>query len=544
MSRPRSRLARLESLYDLKRWGELLAAARRLLADDAEDSMVWGYVGVALIELNEDHEALEALEKACSFDPTNAWAFRTRSMCLQGLDRLDEALKVGEIALELAPEDPHSHIRVSRLARLTGNRARAWSAAERARELAPEEVRVWQNLGWNASKEHRWADALAHLENGLSLEPNNAALHESTGDALKYLDRRTDAADHYRRAVAINPRAASAYVELSQLYFEDGREEEAFDVLRRLAVASPNDSHVRYRLPDKLLMYDRNDEALATAKKAIDALPRDPDMWCMLARCEERAGDLEAAEASCARAIELSPTSAYALRMHALRLRELGRHNEALGRAREALAAERGEPMNGLVVATMLLATGARDAALAQVEAVMKEHPEVGYVWADLTRMALALGDAARARTAVEELLRRRPKILRNWNLAMRAAWHAGDLAYLRELRAGIAALPAERSRFGIRLLEEARIQCDVFEALLEERFEDARTAIARGLEGASRVDEFGCAMACALGIVHHRLGDAAEAARIRARGEVGPHRTKRCRDADCPDGALLDRRA
>jgi len=164
----------------------------------------------------------------------------------------------------------------------------------------------------------------------------------------------------------------------------------------------------------------------------------------------------------------------------------------------------------------------------------------VGWIWADVAQAALAKSDAPRAQAAAREVVKRRPKILRWWNLAVRVAWHVGDPAFLRELRSGIDALPAERARFGRRLLDEAKLQCDAFAAMQESRWDDAERILRQGLEDASRDDDFACTMVSALGEVLAARGDRDEAARLLAGGGVGPHGTKRCDHPDCADVARL----
>jgi tetratricopeptide (TPR) repeat protein len=532
----------LTTLSSLKRWGDLKEAAKRVLATDPESAEGWTYLGMALFEQGEREAAVPVLEKACVLGHDRPWAYRMLSLSLQSLRRLDEAKVAAERAIELAPEDAMNHVRVSRLARLTGDTERAWEAAHRARELESTEAETWQNLGWNAAKEFRWSDAREYFEGALKLTPDKSAVHEQLGEVLKELGERERALEHFRRAVATDARRTGPYLELSQLMFEDGLEDEAFAVLHRARDAAPRDASVLYRIGEKCLMYDRNEEAHDAAQSAIDAVPRDPDLWNLLARCQERLGNLVGAEQSCARALELSPKSAFALRVHALSLSALGRHEEALARAREAVGAAGGEPVDTTTVATMLRRLGRYDEAAQTLAALLAKTPNVGWIWADVARTRLSQGDLAAAKNAVLQLVAARPKILRHWNLAARVAWHVGESAFLAELRARIDALPVEKSRFGKRLLSEAKLQCDLFAAMFEGRADDATSILERGLSDASRVDDFACSMVNASGQVALMRGEPDQAAHILEGFALGPHGTRACGYPDCPDSARLRR--
>jgi tetratricopeptide (TPR) repeat protein len=322
--------------------------------------------------------------------------------------------------------------------------------------------------------------------------------------------------------------------------FEDGDEQEAFEQLRKTVTLAPRDTHTRWMLCDKLLQYDFDDEALAESEATVVAFPREPGALCTLARCHDRKGDYAAAEAASARAVDLSPESGFALRAHALQLDALGEHDRAIARAKQAVAARGGDPAMWTALVLVLRHAGRYTEADEAMTATIARNPEIGYLWADRTRLDLAMGQPERARASVAELVARRPKILRHWQLAARVAWHARDLIYLREVRTQLKTLPEERSRFGIRLLKEAFAQCDVYEAMLEARWSAAGELIRDALLGASRRDEFACTMACAEAIALVQTGDREAAQRILERNGTGPHGTRPCSEPDCADVKAL----
>jgi tetratricopeptide (TPR) repeat protein len=540
VSQLKEALAKLESLFDVRRYEDVVATAKRAIGSDPDDPRLWQWLGNGHYQLKAHDDALAAFEKACGLDPEDAWTLRMRSLTLQALGRIEESADVAEQMLVRDPEAALSWVRVSRISRLSGRAERAWQAAEKARELAPESAEVWANLGWNASKEHAWPKAVEYLRRAIALSPEDAAMHAALGDALKWLDRRDEAAEHWRRAVVCDPRGSDVYGKLAQLLFEDGAENDAVAVLRRSIAAKPDTSGLRGTLIDKLLMYDRNDEALAEAKAFADALPGDAEAWVMLSRCQLRTGDLAAAEASCRHAVELSPKASYVRVVLADTLARRGRFEEELAEAQQATRLRGGDIGTWVAFSEAQRHNGAHADALATIDRLLRENPEVGYLWGHRARASAAAGDLARAKADTLELLRRRPKILRNWNLAVRLAWLLRDRAWLVELRAGVAALPPERARFGQRLLREAALQLDLADALLEGRVADAEACLARGLEDASRADEYGCTLACVHGHLALARGERDVLQAVLDGAPVGPRGTRRCHEPDCPDVARL----
>jgi predicted Zn-dependent protease len=137
--------------------------------------------------------------------------------------------------------------------------------------------------------------------------------------------------------------------------------------------------------------------------------------------------------------------------------------------AKLALANKPGELANWSQLADNLWRAGRYEEARSRLRDIMTRTPECGWLHGDLAVVRAASGDYAGASDAAQELVRREPKILRYRNVAARFAWLANDAERLVEIKDSVAALPAEQSRFGKRLLFEATLQCDLYLAILRE---------------------------------------------------------------------------
>ncbi|GAA3435186.1 tetratricopeptide repeat protein [Kutzneria kofuensis] len=86
-----------------------------------------------------------------------------------------------------------------------------------------------------------------------------------------------------------------------------------------------------------LLDLGRHEQAKEELAKAIADDPASTEAWCLLSQCEQKSGDLNGMLYAARQALASTPDSEWAHRLQALALHKLGRHDEAIHAAREAI---------------------------------------------------------------------------------------------------------------------------------------------------------------------------------------------------------------
>jgi tetratricopeptide (TPR) repeat protein len=86
-----------------------------------------------------------------------------------------------------------------------------------------------------------------------------------------------------------------------------------------------------------LIDLGRHEQAKAELAKALADDPASTEAWCLLAQCEQKAGDVNAMRYAAGQALASNPDSEWAHRLQSLALHKLGRHDEAVQAAREAV---------------------------------------------------------------------------------------------------------------------------------------------------------------------------------------------------------------
>lgn len=86
-----------------------------------------------------------------------------------------------------------------------------------------------------------------------------------------------------------------------------------------------------------LIDLGRHEQARAELAKALADDPASTEAWCLMAQCEQKAGNVDAMLYAASQALVSNPDSEWAHRLHSLAQHKLGRHNEAVESAREAI---------------------------------------------------------------------------------------------------------------------------------------------------------------------------------------------------------------
>lgn len=104
----------------------------------------------------------------------------------------------------------------------------------------------------------------------------------------------------------------------------------------------PLDARSEFRRAEALIELRRFDEAMAVLARAVSIDADAPRGWCLMAQTQLGLGDPEAALQSAGRAVALAPDLEWVHRLASLAFSRLGRHDEAVAAAREAVRLDPG----------------------------------------------------------------------------------------------------------------------------------------------------------------------------------------------------------
>ncbi len=165
-----------------------------------------------------------------------ARSYCARAESLLNLDQLDEARKIVNEALRLAPRDPAAFNILGVIELEKGNFAAAAAAIKRAVELQPD-----------------------------SPEPRHYL-----GVAYQHLGRHEDAVASFRAALLLRPTIVPTLLQLAKLLKILGRHDEAKEILLRLIAVNPGDTEALFELVDFAPQALSDDQLALLEKTAAD----------------------------------------------------------------------------------------------------------------------------------------------------------------------------------------------------------------------------------------------------------------------------------
>jgi len=221
---------------------------------------------------------------------------------------------------------------------LIGEPEAAIDALSLAADQVSDPAEVLDLLGCACNMLGRHGEASASFEKSLASDPTRAATWANLGKNRDDMGERTAAVDAYRRALAIDPDLVIVLSNVGAILTEIGDPNEALDLLDRAVALAPENIWVNMHRGNALKKLDR----IAEAIEAYDnALRQDRNLfqgWVNLADVLQLSGDTVQALGAAEYAYELNPESPEVLNTLGTLLAASGRHREAEGVLRRAVA--------------------------------------------------------------------------------------------------------------------------------------------------------------------------------------------------------------
>lgn len=180
------------------------AGERASLAED--------YYRLGDIETAAFHYAL-AVEQ----QPENIAYMYEYGLVLIELDRNSEAEALGELMIEIAPDDPRGYA-LKAISIAWQNPIEAIPVAVEGREVDDSFAPIWGALALSYTRIGRYTEALRAGNLAITLNPNDANVRRSYAYPLIFTGNYSEAIRQLEQAIAINPNLVGPYFELASLY--------------------------------------------------------------------------------------------------------------------------------------------------------------------------------------------------------------------------------------------------------------------------------------------------------------------------------------
>lgn len=196
--------------------------------------------------------AEKEVRRAISEEPDSSTAFAFLSLCLDGLDRHDEALEAAETAVGKDPEDDFAFYTKASAHLALRQRDEARRAVDEAIRLDPEDSDYYALAASIAVSGKKWQEALDKAEEGLSFDPEHVGCTNMRAMALNRLGRREEAGMALEAALSRDPDNASTHANRGWALLQAGNTKEAMESFREALRLEPGSEWARQGIIEAL----------------------------------------------------------------------------------------------------------------------------------------------------------------------------------------------------------------------------------------------------------------------------------------------------
>ena len=261
----------------------------------------------------EAWEILRPLEASAKSNPEY---YKLLGLACLRLDRLPEAVRAGQHALQLAPNRQDLLLNLAGAFQKSRDNQAAIRLLQDAVRQGAASPEIYFALALSQFNFGSYEEAVRSCDRALSLDSkfDRAALLK--GRALVKLSRRQEAIEWLGRAIEMNPACEYCRYELASTFIAENRLSEAEPLLRQVVAATPSNATAQFEL-GKLLNARGNTAGALTALEASVAANSDQDdAWYLIGRIYQRKGDRVKAEHALAAVKEIKDRRRRAAEQH------------------------------------------------------------------------------------------------------------------------------------------------------------------------------------------------------------------------------------
>lgn len=223
-------------------WAGAVVDAKAFTQFRPKSSQAWLLYGVALAGAGKHEEAVKQYDAAIHLDKSLAGAYLNRGIAYGMLNKKKEAEQDLRKAGEFDSEDVQSRMWLSRLlAADESRRDEAIKVAEDAVKLAPESPVAFLNLASALALNKQHERAAVELKRALEIAPDFQDARAALAANFKVSGRLEEAEQEYRALVKTEPENPATLLELAAFLIEEGKRDEGKQLIDKVLDLNPDE---------------------------------------------------------------------------------------------------------------------------------------------------------------------------------------------------------------------------------------------------------------------------------------------------------------
>ena len=208
--------------------------------------------------------------------PTDLSGWKVLGLILGNTGRKNEALRVHQKALEIAPQDKGVYNNLGNTLKSLGRFEEAELSFKKSIELNPTSAITHNNLGVLLKDTRRVDEAKTSFVEAIRLNPEFAEAHNNLGLTLVDLRKYEDAEASYNRAIKLNPNFAEAYNNLGLFYYSRSVAPKHLDCFMNAIILDPKNISYRWNFVNLQLLkvYLKDEDYNNSLQKFDDELTK------------------------------------------------------------------------------------------------------------------------------------------------------------------------------------------------------------------------------------------------------------------------------
>ena len=307
---PKERLDQMISLFQRKKFTEVIKEARILLSEHPKSPILWNLVATAAAQKKDFDEATYAFQKVIFFQPDNVKAHYNLGVILKIQGKLDDALQAYKSVIKIQPNHSLAHNNVGNIFKTRGMPAKAVNSYRKAIALKPDYAEAYNNMGSALNDLGKPDEAIKALDQAIKLKPNYAGAYLNLG--IAFLDQKNFdcSINALNRSLSLKPDYVEALYVKGMTLFKKQKFDDALTAFNK-AISLQHDYTEAYNQKALTLGHQQKfDDAIKAIKKAMSLDAKSPLIHNNLGKILNDLGKPDEAIKALDQAIKLKPNYA------------------------------------------------------------------------------------------------------------------------------------------------------------------------------------------------------------------------------------------